>query len=240
MWQRQDLALRALARIRPADLVQWREERLKQVGPKTVRNELLLLRHVFEMATKEFGIEGLGNPVARISLPSPGKARDRRLEMGEGERLMAVAEEDENIWIASLIGLAVETGARRGELANLTWDDVNLNRRTAVLRDTKNGDDRVIPLGSKAIRILEGLPRNIDGRVFPLEPDSITQAFTRVRAAAGLPDLHFHDLRHEAISRFFELGLNPMEVASISGHKTMQMLRRYTHLRAEDLARKLG
>ncbi|MEO5337837.1 MAG: site-specific integrase [Magnetospirillum sp. WYHS-4] len=138
---------------------------LKQVGPKTCRNELLLLRHVFEMAVKEFGIEGLTNPVARISLPSPGRARDRRLEMGEAERLLAAAQRDENIWIGALIALAVETGARRGELANLTWEDVSLGRRTAVLRDTKNGDDRVIPLGSKAIRILEGLPRNIDGRV---------------------------------------------------------------------------
>jgi integrase len=79
------------------------------------------------------------------------------------------------------------------------------------------------------------------GPVFPgLTTEAIKRAFMRARRRAGLEDFHFHDLRHEGTSRLFEKGLNPIEVASVTGHKTLQMLRRYTHLRAEDLVRKLG
>lgn len=92
-----------------------------------------------------------------------------------------------------------------------------------------------------AYETLRRLPRAIKGQVFPgLTAEAIKKAFTRAIKRAEIENFHFHDLRHEATSRLFEKGLNPMEVASITGHKTLQMLRRYTHLRAEDLARKLG
>ena len=81
---------------------------------------------------------------------------------------------------------------------------------------------------------------NINGHVFNMTDNAISRAFLRVRLRCGLEDLHFHDLRHEAVTRFFEMGLNMMEVSAISGHKTLQMLKRYTHLKAEDLAKKLG
>lgn len=106
--------------------------------------------------------------------------------------------------------------------------------------ETKNGDKRDVPLSSRAKKALKSFPRQLSGRLFPVGPATITQAFRRAVKNAGIEDMTFHDLRHEAASRLFELGLNPMEVASITGHKTLQMLKRYTHLRAEDLAIKLG
>ena len=129
---------------------------------------------------------------------------------------------------------------RRGEIAQLEWQHVDFKKCTALLPDTKNGEKRTIPLNSKCLAILKLLPRNINGRVFNMTPHAISYAFIRACKRAKLNGLHFHDIRHEAITRFFEIGLNVMEVSSISGHKTLQMLKRYTHLRAEELAKKLG
>jgi integrase len=117
---------------------------------------------------------------------------------------------------------------------------VNLKKRTAHLPKTKNGEARTMPLSSRAVATLENLPRNLDGRVFGTTYEGIHQAFVRACRRAGIADLRFHDLRHEATSRLFEKGFNPMEVSAITGHKTLQMLKRYTHLRAEDLAKRMG
>jgi len=97
-----------------------------------------------------------------------------------------------------------------------------------------------VPLSSRAVAVLDSLPRTLDGRVFGTTYEGIHQAFVRACRRADIEDLRFHDLRHEATSRLFEKGFNPMEVSSITGHKTLQMLKRYTHLRAEDLAKRMG
>ena len=97
-----------------------------------------------------------------------------------------------------------------------------------------------MPLSSRAVVTLEALPRNLDGRVFGVTYEGIHQSYVRACRRASITGLTFHDLRHEATSRLFEKGLNPMQVAAITGHKTLQMLKRYTHLRAEDLAKLLG
>jgi len=129
---------------------------------------------------------------------------------------------------------------RRGEIVSLRWQDVNLSSRVAILRDTKNGDDRAVPLSTKAIETLSLEPRHTTGRVFPIRGDSITQAFDRVCKKAGIENLRFHDLRHEATSRLFEFGLGIMEVSAVTGHKDLAMLKRYTHLKAGNIAAKLG
>jgi integrase len=137
--------------------------------------------------------------------------------------------------------LALETAMRQGELVNLRWEHVHLARRIAHLPDTKNGEPRTVPLSTAALKILRSLPRSLTGQVFVgLTSEAVKRAFARAVRRAGIDDLHFHDLRHEATSALFERGLNIMEVASITGHKDLRMLRRYTHLRAEDLAKKLG
>ena len=130
---------------------------------------------------------------------------------------------------------------RRGELLGLLWDNVDLERRTAFLPVTKNGESRGVPLSSRAVAVLRGLPAASNGRVFgELTPLALRLSFNRATRRAGITGLRLHDLRHEATSRFFEKGLNVMEVASVTGHKTLQMLKRYTHLSVTDLATRLG
>jgi integrase len=229
----------------------WRDRRLQAVGPATVNRELNLLSAAINVARKEWGIH-IENPVALIRRPHAGKGRTRRLSDDESQRLLSVLKiggrrQDgtfdggaRNYWIAPLVQLALETGMRQGELLKLMWADVDLTARTAHLPDTKNGDARTVPLSTRAAMVLSHLPHSIDGQVFPITKGAVQKAFLRGCRRAGVHDLRFHDLRHEAISRFFELGLNPMEVAAISGHKTLHMLKRYTHLKATNLARKLG
>jgi integrase len=140
-----------------------------------------------------------------------------------------------------LIILAIETAMRRGELLNLRWEYVDLKLRVAHLPLTKNGDSRDVPLSRRAVETLRELRGSAitHERVFPMTGNAVRQAFEHLRARAEMSDFHFHDLRHEAISRLFEKGLNIAEVGSISGHRELKMLQRYTHLRAADLVARL-
>ncbi len=126
---------------------------------------------------------------------------------------------------------------RRSEIRGLRWEHVDLVRRTAYLPVTKT-EPRTVPLSPRALEILRGLPRRIDGLVFPA--CDIAHQFAAACERAGIENLHFHDLRHEATSRLFERGLGIQEVAAITGHRTWQMLARYTHPKAEDIAAKLA
>ena len=142
---------------------------------------------------------------------------------------------------AALYTVALATGMRQGELLGLKWKDIDRTRRYALLTDTKNGEARGVPLTSGALRVLEALPRDLGGRVFPIERLTLYHAFIAACKRAGISDYTWHDLRHEALSRYAERGdLSLLELAEISGHKTLQMLKRYTHLQAEKLALKLG
>jgi integrase len=142
-----------------------------------------------------------------------------------------------------LIILAIETAMRRGEMLDLQWQHVDLVRCVAHLPLTKNGDSRDIPLSRRAVSVLKTLGADKDRdpeRVFPVSANSIRLAFEHLRGRAEMNDFRFHDLRHEAVSRLFERGLNIAEVSTISGHKELRMLQRYTHLRAVDLVARLG
>ena len=116
-----------------------------------------------------------------------------------------------------------------------------LKSQVLLVPETKTGDPRWVPLSSHALAVLNALPRRLDGMIWgAIHEASISRAFARACCRAAIEDLRFHDLRHEATSRLFEKGLNPMQVAAITGHKTLQMLKRYTHLKAEDLAKMRG
>jgi len=234
------LARRYVAGIRGMDIACFRDERLRNVTPSTVKRDLVLLGHVFEVARKEWGVY-VHNPVRDIRLPADNRPRDRRLQAGEEARLLEACREARNPWLLSIVQLALETAMRQGELTRLRWEYIDLNRRTAHLPDTKNGEARTVPLSTTAVRVLRTLPRSLHGPVSPgLTTEAVKRAYIRAVRRAGIENLRFHDLRHEATTRLFEKGLNIMEVASITGHKDLRMLRRYTHLKAEDLARKLG
>ncbi len=227
-----------LASVTSAHVARFRDKRMKIVSAQSVIHEINLLNRVLKAAAIDFGIVlPHGLPTALIRKPKKPRGRDRRLEPGELDKIIEATGSPE---LGAIVLLAVETAMRRGEIAGLLRSNINLKKRTLVLPDTKNGESRVVPLSSRAVDLLSSLSPRISGRVFGMNPDSITQAFDRACFRAGIDDLRFHDLRHEAASRLFEKGLNPMEVASITGHKTLQMLKRYTHLRAEELAKKLG
>ena len=147
-----------------------------------------------------------------------------------------------NQHIKALINFAIATGMRRGEILRLDWHDINFETKTLFIPLTKNGHSRTIPLSNQAISILRDIQDKNDTdkqRPFPLSDNAAKLAWQRLLRRSGIDDLHFHDFRHEAISRFFERGLSVPEVALISGHRDFRMLFRYTHLKAEDVAQKL-
>ena len=242
---RHPLAKRYVGTVRGGDIARYRDERLLEVTDGSVRRELTILSQMFTVARKEWEIF-VHNPVREIELPKKGKARDRRLQDAEDgsdseeSRLFAACRRCRNPYLLPIVQFALETAMRQGEIVGLRWHHVNMARRTAFLPDTKNGQPRTVPLSSIALEVLKALPRSINGEVFPgVTTEAVKQAFIRATRRAGIEDFHFHDLRHEATTRLFERGLNIIEVSSITGHRDLQMLRQYTHLRAEDLAKKL-
>ena len=221
------------------DLADWRDNRLKEVKAASVVRELNTLSAMLNHARKEWCIE-IANPVADIKRPTVAASRTRRLIDDEESRIV---KELPPIY-SNIVRFALATSMRRGEVLTLLWANVNLDTQVAVLPMTKNGDMRRVPLSKDSVAILKeqrlATVQSITGRVFDVSQISLDKAWRKACRKAGILGLRFHDLRHEAISRLFEIGLNPMEVSSISGHKTLQMLKRYTHLKAEDLAKKLG
>lgn len=229
----------ALADIRSTDIARIRDEMVKDgYAPSSIKNTLSIISQVYNTAITEWGITEINNPVIKIKRPKANAGRERRLRHGEEEMLLETLYEP----FRSMFILSLETAARRSELCSLKWENINLKQRFAILRDTKNGSKRTIPLSTRAIEVLNGMVRNLDGFVFGgVKADSYSHAFLRACRACNIEGLKVHDLRHEATSRLFELGtLGVMEVASITGHKDLRMLKRYTHLDASELAKKLG
>ncbi|MFZ4538973.1 site-specific integrase [Propionivibrio sp.] len=230
-------------------LVRFRDERLKPpksgekaVGESTVRKELYMLSKILGFAEKECGITlPRGNVVDKIRKPSESKPRERRLSPDEWAAFSSECQKSRNIWLWPAVRIAVATAMRQGELLKLMWSDVDIKNRFALLRETKNGEVRATPLSSDAIAVLAALPRSVKGRVFPCARLTLYRAFERACARAEITDFTWHDLRHEALSRLAERGdFTVLELAAVSGHKTLQMLKRYTHLQATKLAEKMG
>lgn len=218
----------------------------------TVRLEMALLGHLFTVAVKEWGLGLTYNPVLNVRRPSPGPGRNRRLSSKEEKELFAAIEKHSNPMLGWIVHIAIETGMRSSEIATLRRGQVDVARRVVRLYETKNGETRTVPLTAAATKIfrqvLENPIRAIDtdliffgepGKDKTRRPYNFNKAWLAIKRSAGCADFRFHDLRHEAVSRFVEAGLSDQEVSAISGHKSMQMLKRYTHLRAEDLVAKL-
>ena len=176
--------------------------------------DLLLISHGIKTAQREWGFKLASNPVDNVNKPPVNKPRDGRLEEGAEERLFQTCKQSSNHWFLPLVQVAIETGMRRGELLSLEWDHVHLDKNWVHLPMTKNGESRDVPLSPKARDILGSLPRDISGKVFPIHFEGLKSLWRRGMKRADLQNLHFHDLRHEATSRFFELGLTIVEVAA--------------------------
>jgi len=234
------LGLMRLDKITSEVVSKYRDGRLRDVSNNTVRLELAFLSVVFEQCAKEWGYKVI-NPVKQIRIPKPGKPRQRRLRPGEEDALLAACAASSATYLHSLVVLAIETGMRFGELVSITWDNVDFAGRTIYLPDTKNGHPRTVPLSTRALGAILTVPIGYKGRVFSGKPGSIRAAFGAALKRSGVSsDLRFHDLRHEAVTRLFEKGLNPIEVGMISGHRSMSMLQRYTHMHPEGLVSRLS
>lgn len=217
-----------LSEVNQFILVAYRDQRLKFVGPATVKREFVIIKHCMEVARHSWGLPIQSNPAANISIAGINPGRTRTLLVGEEELLMLKAAKLKNALVLPIIKFAIATGMRRGEILGMRWGDLQMATRGLLIPTTKSGQARTIPLSKGALRVLEGLSPTHD-LVFPMSPNACRLAWERLTRRAGIKDLHFHDLRHEALSRFFELGLSSPEVALISGHSDIRMLFRYTH-----------
>jgi len=233
-----DFAQKKLCEVTPFDLVRYRDKRLIEVKGASVRKELYLISAVFNAACKEWGIAGLKNPITSIAIPKDSPHRIQRLTLSERDRLLTCLAYQCNSWLGDIVELALETAMRRSEILNLKTADVNLAESFAVLRDTKNGSSRTIPLSHKARLILKKNFTNNE-RVFNITNNAVRLAWSRFQKKHSFEYLRFHDLRHEAVSNFFDFGLTIPEVAQISGHKNISQLFRYAHPDLIKLAKKL-
>ena len=237
-WIAHPVSAKSMAAVKSSDMAEYRDERIKAgASPATVRLDLAIISHLYTIASKEWGIEGLTNPCKNLRMPKGSKERDRRPTPAELSKVYAAAAQL-HAELPVIIELAADTAMRRSELVLLRREQVR--GRVAYLEDTKNGERRAVPLSSRAVALLQGLPTRIDGRYFSLSLNTVSNYFPKACEAAGVVNLRFHDLRHEATSRLFERGFTMMEVAAITGHKTLSMLKRYTHLSPHALAEKLG
>lgn len=233
------IALLRLAQLRAVDFSSYRDERLGVMDDdegeedvaagasgKTVREELLLLSAVLNTARKDWSIP-VENYVLHVRKPAPSRARERRLEDGEEEAILAAARDCKNPGLECAIVLAIETGMRRGEMAGLHWPQIDLKANVIRLDKTKNGERRIVPLSERAEAALRAMPRALSGKVFAFhDSDGVGKAFVRACERAGITGLRFHDLRHEAASRFAPRMPAPT-LAKLMGWKSIQMAMRY-------------
>ena len=268
-WRASEFADWSLASLQPWDLLEWRRKVLDEdnadedsfIGPnaafgaQSCVHRLNLISHLFGQWSLIHRVPLL-NPVVRSVRPKIDNARERRLDLQpdrdgrtEQERLFAVCDASNSPWLGAAVSIAIETCLRQAELADLIWEHVHLNGMYPYidLYRTKNDRPRRVPLSTKAVAALRSLlPADVavvgKRNVLPIEtPRAIGHAFRAVVKEKDFPDLRWHDLRHEAVSRLFEnTDLRDHEIMSVSGHLSTEMLKRYSHLRSHRLAVRLG
>ena len=219
-----------LSDLRPQDIADWRDDRLKEVSSASVIREITTISAICNQAMREWGLLN-DNPVLKISKPKPTKARTRRPTEQEIEELCKAMLLTENTTkpelvtqrVALALLFAIETAMRAGEICGLTWNDIYLTKRIAHLPITKNGSSRDVPLSKRAIEIIEKLKGIDEKSVFDVDAKTLDVLFRRARDKCEIEDLHFHDTRREALTRMSKKV--PVEMlAKISGHKDLRIL----------------
>ena len=219
-----------LSDLRPQDIADWRDDRLKEVSSASVIREITTISAICNQAMREWGLLN-DNPVLKISKPKPTKARTRRPTEQEIEELCKAMLLTENTTkpelvtqrVALALLFAIETAMRAGEICGLTWNDIYLTKRIAHLPITKNGSSRDVPLSKRAIEIIEKLKGIDEKSVFNVDAKTLDVLFRRARDKCEIEDLHFHDTRREALTRMSKKV--PVEMlAKISGHKDLRIL----------------
>lgn len=224
------------------DLIGWCKKRRDEgAGPYTINMEVSKLGTVFRYAS-----EGLPDAVGAarpkltyLGLIGGGGKRERRPTGDEFERLIEAAP----AWFADVLLFAVATAMRRGEIVKLRWVDLDEKRRVIWVRNRKHprrkqGNDDEVPLLNGAWDVLIRQRGASAEFCFPYHEQTLTKMFTQLCRQLGIPDLHFHDLRHDGTSRLFEQGYQIQEVALVTGHRDWKHLKRYTNLKPEDLHKK--
>jgi integrase len=230
-------------------LTRFVEDRLDYgMSDTSVNHELTLIARIFNTCKKKWGIM-IPNGMPYVDRPKKTKGRTRRFS---DEEFDAIINETQSKLLGPIMILAVETAMRREEIVKIENKNINLTKKTILILETKNGEDRQVPLSPRAIEIVKMVQSEYgkEGRLFDMTPDAVTQAFKRARARAKskyngdnkdfLNDITLHDLRHEATSRIAKKMDDVIELSNITGHKTLEMLKRYYHTDASELAEKLA
>jgi len=225
--------------ITSEDVAAYKLMRSRQVAGSTVRLELQLLSRLLRWANSEKGIT-CSDVVKPVKLPNAGKPRTKIVEEHEFKMILESVSDKAK----AIIMLAWETAMRRNELLAITPSMVDFRKCVIHLSDeqTKNGEGREVPLSSNALALLRELcdGRQANSRLFILTPYAVTQAFRRAARLSHVYGVCFHSLRHTAITRYAEMGLNTIQLQCISGHKSISMLARYSHIKASSVADLMG
>ena len=241
-WWEGEIGDYTLADVTPALIVECRDKPQTNRGPATVNRYLAAISHVFTVARKEWHW-AKENPLLNVSSLKEPRGRVRFLSDDERKRLLGVCKAHGQ-QLYAIVVLALSTGARQGELLNLRWKDVDLNRGLIVLEDTKNNDRRAIPLQGHALELIKemGKIRRLDtdllfpSRKTPSKPLSVQHIWEQAVRKSEIEDFRFHDLRHSAASYLAMNGASLAEIADVLGHKTLQMVKRYAHLSEQHTA----
>lgn len=248
-----------LTKLDQTFFAEWRDRRLKAISPASVIREWTLLSHACNIAVREWRWLK-ENPMKGIRRPQAPKARDRRIEEREIERLLwalGYEQNDPPNTVSARVGaamlFAIETALRAGEISTLAWTDVFLKGRYLKVRAVETGGGkthaarREVPLSTEAVRLLNQLSsvrkdrkrsENRDERVFRVSSTQIDALFRKAKGKAMIEDLHFHDTRHEAITRLAKK-LGVLELARMVGHRDLKMLMVYYNETAQELSKKL-
>ena len=227
-----------ISKVDKFSVVSLRDDLLKMGrSGETINHYFNTISKLFQMLNDEWELE-IPNPIKGIRRMPPSKGRSKRVNLELESLLLYGCDQLSLPLLCSIIQFALQTGMRRGELMGLTWADIDLSNRKVYLHQTKNGEPRQVPLTRQAMALLESLPKDCE-RVFPMGMSALRSQFERLKrhlkqgwygfGANPFSDLRFHDFRHEALSRLSDAGLNVIELSHISGHKTLAMLKRYTH-----------
>ncbi len=235
---RHELASKQVLHISTADFAAYRDERLREIKPVSLKRQLDILHNLFETARDEWKIPIKENPLDKLTLKATPVRRDRRLQDGELDLIIEEARQRRNPLMLPIVLFAIETGMRRSEILAMRWSHLDLKHRLLTIPETKNGHPRKIPLTKKALEVLEGLDPVTDA-VFNISANAVKLTWQRILDKVGIEDLHFHDLRHECVSGLFEKGLNIAEAGLISGHRDWRSLKIYTNPKPMDIIRKL-
>ncbi|MGD9637942.1 MAG: tyrosine-type recombinase/integrase [Alphaproteobacteria bacterium] len=243
-WWKQQIGIYTLADLTTSLISQTRQKLIEtptEKGSKrsnsTVNRYTTALTTVLNVAVNEW--EWLeNNPMLKLKKLKEPRGRVRYLSEEEKEALLNACKESSSSHLYHVVFLALSTGARFGEIINLTWEQIDFNRKVITLYETKNGEIRLLPLvGSAYDLMLEySKIRRIDTNLVfpsprnPKQPNNITTSWKTAVEKAGIEDFRFHDLRHSTASYLAMNGATLAEIAEVLGHKTLAMVKRYSHL----------